>query len=131
MKYVLSFLAAVIALASAGLIEPALKEQMARVDGSERLGVLIALKRQLDGENIIRTIKNKQQRWETTVNALKEIAALDQAGLLSELRSFEASGKVAEIRPLWIVNAVYCEATPEVINRMADRDEVWFVQWDL
>ncbi|MBM3323696.1 hypothetical protein FJY69_09510, partial [candidate division WOR-3 bacterium] len=131
MKYVLSLLAAMIALASAGLIEPALQEQMARTDGPERLGVLIALKHQLDGENIIRTIKDKQQRWETTVNALKEMASRDQTGLLSELRSFEASGRVADIRPLWIINAVYCEATPEVINRMADRDEVWFVQWDL
>ncbi len=131
MKYVLSLLAAVIALASAGLIEPALQEQMARVDGPERLGVMIVLKRQLDAEHIIRTIKDKQQRWETTVNALKEMASYDQAGLLSELYSFEASGKVAEIRPLWIVNAVYCEATPEVINRVADRAEVWFVQWDL
>ncbi len=131
MKYVLSLLAAVIALASAGLIEPALEEQMVRVDGPERLGVMIALKRQLDGENIIRTIKNKQQRWETTVSALKEMASYDQAALLSELRAFEVAGKVAEIRPLWIVNAVYCEATPEVIRTVADRDEVWFVQWDL
>ncbi len=128
--FVLAALAIVAASASAGLIEPALQEQMAQVDGRERLGVMIALTRQLDAEQIINTVKDKQQRWETTVNALKEMASYDQAGLLSELRSFESSGKVADIQPLWIVNAVYCEATPEVINRVADRSEVWFVQWN-
>ncbi|MFO7649715.1 MAG: S8 family serine peptidase, partial [bacterium] len=34
------------------------------------------------------------------------------------------------VTPLWIVNAVYCEATPAVIRSVADRSDVWFVQWD-
>jgi len=129
-KFVLAALVFLAATASAGMIEPALQEQMARVDGPERLGVMIVLQRQLDAEHIIKTIKDKEQRWTTTVGALKEMASFDQAALLAELRTFEASGWVADLQPLWVVNAVYCEATPEVINKMADRVEVWFVQWN-
>ncbi|MEO0074118.1 MAG: S8 family serine peptidase, partial [candidate division WOR-3 bacterium] len=123
-------LIAFLSFSSAALLEPALVEQMARCDGDEKLPVIIALNEQLDAENIIRTIKNKQQRWEVTVSRLKQMAETGQAGLLAELRSFEAAGKVAEIVPMWIVNAVYCEATPEVIQKIAERPEIWLIQWD-
>ncbi len=115
----------------AALVEPALLEQMAKADANDYIGVTIALERQLDAQTIIRTIKNKQQRWETTVSALKAMAQEDQAGLLAELETYARQGKVKTITPLWIANAVYCEATTEVINAIANRDEVWFVQWDL
>ena len=131
MYRVLLSLALVTAFATAALIEPALQEQMAQMDGGERIGVLIGLKDQLDGQTIIRTVKDKQQRWEITVQSLKAMAARDQAGLVALLEQFATSGKVADIQPLWILNAVYCEATAEVIQQIAKRDEVWFVQWNL
>jgi serine protease AprX len=129
-RWLLSLLL-VTAVASAALIEPALQEQMARVDGSERIGVVIALKDQLDGQAIIQTVKDKQQRWEMTVTSLKAMAERDQAGLISLLQAKAAAGKVTDIQSMWIVNAVYCEATREVIRQVANRDEVWFVQWNL
>ncbi|MBM3323789.1 hypothetical protein FJY69_09980, partial [candidate division WOR-3 bacterium] len=115
----------------AALIEPALLEQMAKADANDYLGVTIVLERQLDAQTIIRTVKSKQQRWETTVSALKAMAREDQAGLLAELQAGARQGKVKTIIPLWIANAVYCEAVPEVITAVASRAEVWFVQWDL
>jgi len=120
-----------VGISAAAPIEPLLLEQMAQAKDGERFGVMIALERQLDGENIIRTIKNKEQRWEVTVSTLKEMARVEQAGLLAELRRFEAEARVRDITPLWIVNAVYCQATPDVILKVAERPEVWFVQWDL
>ena len=119
------------AVASAGLLAPALQEKMARVDGREQIGVMIALAEQFDGAQVIRTIKNKQERWETTVNGLRSLATSTQAGLLSELAAWEADGKVSDVQPLWIVNAVYCKATPAVIQAVSDRAEVWFVEWNL
>jgi hypothetical protein len=119
------------AVASAGLLAPALQEKMAQVDGREQIGVMIALAEQFDGAQVIRTIKNKQERWETTVNGLKSLATSTQAGLLSDLAAWEADGKVSDVQPLWIVNAVYCKATPAVIQAVSDRAEVWFVEWNL
>ena len=116
---------------SAGLIEPLLEEQMAKTDGTQKLGVMVVLTEQLDAEHIINTIKDKEQRWTTTVTELKSMAQRTQAGLLSRLNSHAASGAVSDISPLWIVNAIYCEATPEVIREVAERPEVRFVQWDL
>ncbi|UCG43547.1 MAG: S8 family serine peptidase, partial [candidate division WOR-3 bacterium] len=130
-RFVLACVAVLAVTATAAPVEPALLEQMQKASDGEKLGVMIALNEQLDGEHIIRTIKDKQQRWEKTVSSAKEIAERTQAPLLAELRAAEADGDVANIRPMWIANAVYCEAVPGIIERVAQRDEVWFVQWDL
>ena len=116
---------------NAGLIEPLLEEQMAKTDGTTRFGVMVVLNQQLDAERIINTIKDKEARWTTTVTELKSMARTTQAGLLDELDSRVAGQAVADVKPLWIVNAVYCEAVPEVVRALAARPEVWFVQWDL
>jgi len=117
--------------ATAGLIDPALREKTVRVDGREQISVTIALADQFDGARVIRTVKNKQERWETTVNGLQSLASSTQAGLLSELAAYEAKGAVSDVRPFWIVNAVCCKATPAVIQAVADRADVWFVEWNL
>ena len=120
-----------VTVASAGLLGPALQQKMVQVNGREQVGVIIALNQQLDAEHIIKTIKNKQERWETTVSLLKAMASSTQAGLLSALRAGEARGEVSDIQPFWIVNAVYCKATPALIQAISDRAEVWFVDWNL
>ena len=120
-----------VAAASAGLLAPALRDKMLQVDAQQQVGVIIALNEQLDAEHIIQTIKNKQERWETTVSSLQAMASSTQAGLLSALRGAEAEGKVSDIQPFWIVNAVYCKATPAVIQAISDRAEVRFVDCNL
>ncbi|MGC9111806.1 MAG: S8 family peptidase, partial [candidate division WOR-3 bacterium] len=55
----------------------------------------------------------------------------EQAELVDFLKEQQAAGRVADIRPLWIVNAVYCEATPEVIRAVAERQDVNYVNYDL
>ena len=50
---------------------------------------------------------------------------------MSELAKYEADGKVSDIQSFWIVNAVYCKATAAVIQAVADRADVWFVEWNL
>ncbi|MBM3314953.1 hypothetical protein FJY71_03815, partial [candidate division WOR-3 bacterium] len=131
MKRWFAVLAVLAAAGSAALVEPALLEQMARADGDRQLPVMIALNEQLDAGHIIQTIKDKQQRWDVTVSSLKQMAETGQAGLLAELRGLEAQGRVSDVTPLWICNAVYCRATSDVIRKVADRPEVWFVEWDL
>jgi hypothetical protein len=124
-------LLALVAAASGAMIEPALEQQLARLDNNERVGVVIALNDQLDNEAIIAAARTKDERWSMTVQALQSMAANGQAGLLAELRGLEKLGRVADIQSLWIVNAVYCEATAEVVRAVAQRPDVWFVQWNL
>ena len=125
------WLVLVVATASAGIIEPALRDQLGRLDGDAKVGVIVALNEQLDNQAIISAARTKQDRWEVTVSALKEMATRTQAGLLAQLRSGEAKGKVADIQPMWIVNAVYFEATADVINDVVNRPEVMQVEWNL
>ncbi len=111
-------------------IEPLLLERMSTTSKNEYLPVVIALREQFNGEEIIRTIKVKDERWRVTVSGLKELAARTQQGLLQELTRLEREGKARNITPLWIVNAVYCELVSEAILKVAERADVWFVQWD-
>jgi len=122
---------AFVAMASAGLLAPSLQDKMLQTEAREQVGVVIALNEQLDAGHIIQTVKNKQERWETTVSSLKAMASSTQVGLLNALRAYEAEGKVSDIQPFWIVNAVYCKATPAVVQAISDRAEVWFVEWNL
>ncbi|MFO7639563.1 MAG: hypothetical protein R6X14_09790, partial [bacterium] len=48
--------------AGAGTIEPLLQEQLAELDREERVEVMVVLAEQLDGESIIRTLKDKALR---------------------------------------------------------------------
>jgi hypothetical protein len=58
------------------------------------------------------------------VSALRSRAAATQADLAKQLRRAEAQGLVREIRQLWVVNAVACEATKAYLTQLASLDEV-------
>ncbi len=120
-----------IGITIAAPIEPLLLERIGATKTDEYLPVVIALKEQFDGEQIIRTIKNKEERWRVTVNGLKELSRRTQADLLTQLEGYARQGKVKNITPLWIVNAVYCEAVSDVVLKISEHPDVWFIQWDL
>ncbi len=120
-----------VTIGTAAPIEPLLMERMGKAQADEYLPVMVALKEQFDAVSVINTVKNKEARWQITVNGLKELATRSQAGLLAELAGFERQGKVRNVNPLWIVNAVYFEATSDVILQLSERPDVWFIQWDL
>ncbi|MEO0025658.1 MAG: S8 family serine peptidase [candidate division WOR-3 bacterium] len=126
-----SLLVLAVTIVAGAPIEPLLLERMSITSKNEYLPVVIALKEQFNGEQVIRTIKVKDERWRVTVSGLKELAARTQQGLLQELTRLEREGKARNIVPLWIVNAVYCELVSEAILKVAERADVWFVQWDL
>jgi subtilisin family serine protease len=116
---------------SAAPIEPLLLEKMSTASSNEYLPVVIALNEQFNAEQIIRTVKVKDERWRITVNGLKELATRTQGPLLRELEKLQAAGQARNVIPLWIVNAVYCELVPDAILRVSELPGVWFVQWDL
>ncbi|MFO7638230.1 MAG: S8 family serine peptidase, partial [bacterium] len=115
---------------AAAPIEPLLLDQLEKAENQEQFGVMVVLAEQLDGESIIRTLKDKALRRSHTLAALKELSGRAQAGLLAELEGHRLAGRVGEVIPFWLVNAVYCEVTPEVVYSLAARPEVLAVQWD-
>jgi subtilisin family serine protease len=116
-----------------GLVSPELERHLALADGSSRLPVQIVLKRQFDKgllNSLVEGMPRSRRRVEVA-RILQEFAVREQGSLLEFLNGYVGAGAVADIRPLWIVNAVYCEATPAVIRAVAERADVQYVNYDL
>jgi subtilisin family serine protease len=116
----------------AGMIGPSLQEQIGKASPDQKLPVIIALKQQADNEALEKACagKTKEERWAYVVSELKRQSETSQRDLLSFLASEERAGKASKVNGFWIANAVYCEATPEVIREIASRPEIWFVDCD-
>ncbi|MEO0078772.1 MAG: S8 family serine peptidase, partial [candidate division WOR-3 bacterium] len=114
-------------------ITPELERHMATAQTSARLPVHIVLKEQFDTELLNKLVDGmpRAQRRVEVARILQDFSAKQQQALLAWLELEQAQGRVADVRPLWIINAVYCEATPEVIEVLSQRPEVNYVNYDL
>jgi subtilisin family serine protease len=117
----------------AGLIGPSLEGYLATAGPGQKLPVTIALRQQADNVALEKACAGmaKEARWAYVVSNLKRLSEVSQRDLLAYLASEERAGGVSKVTGFWIVNAVYCEATPEVIRAAVARPEVWFADYDL
>jgi len=132
-KRVVLALILVLVTAGFGMISPELAKHMATATAGQRLPVHIVLRNQFDSRllnSLVDGLPRAQRRVEVA-RILSGFSAAEQAGLLAYLETQVVAGAVADVRPLWIVNAVYCEATPEVIRQVAGLAEVGYVNYDL
>jgi serine protease AprX len=125
----------VLALAgiSFALVTPELEKHLSTAQSNQLLPVHVVLKAQYNSDvlnSLVAGMPKPQRRMEVA-RILGEFSAQQQAGLLNLLREHAAAGEVKGIKSLWIVNAVYCEATPAVIREVSDRAEVNYVNYDL
>jgi serine protease AprX len=128
-RRVVVILALVLAGMSFALISPNLQQQLASAQTGQRLPVHIVLKEQFDKDLLNSLVDGmpKPQRRAEVARILREFAADAQAGVLAYLASTDAKN----VESFWIVNAVYCEATPAVIQALSARPEVSYVNYDL
>jgi subtilisin family serine protease len=126
---VVVILVLVLAGMSFGLISPSLHEHLTRTQAGQKLPVQIVLKEQFDKALLNSLVDGmpKVQRRVEVARILKEFSAGQQAAVLAYLATTDAEN----VRSFWIVNAVYCEATPEVIQDVSARPEVNYVNYDL
>jgi subtilisin family serine protease len=109
----------------------------------ERIPVYFVLADQLEGDALRARVAalagdaaaapgaaGKAARRQATVRTLREHAARTQAGLLAALRTLEAQGGAARVRPLWIGNVVGADLAPAAIRALAARPEVVRVNWN-
>jgi hypothetical protein len=73
----------------------------------------------------------KPERRARVGRVLMDFASASQQELLTWLRVKEAEGQVTDISPLWIVNAIGCCATRDVIVAVAQRPDVALIYYDL
>ncbi len=113
------------------LIDPQLEEIIAKTRGDEQVEVLVVFNEQSDEDylrNLVADLPRREQRY-PVVNYLKELSARTQESLLNFLNLQTASNKVSDIHSFWIINALYCKATPEVISEIANRSDVAMIAY--
>jgi len=119
----------VLAGMSFGLISPSLQEHLGTAQAGQKLPVQIVLKEQFDKvllNDLVEGMPKVERRLEV-VRILKEFSAGQQAGVLAYL----AAAGAENVKSFWVVNAVYCEATPAMIAALSARPEVNYVNYDL
>ena len=112
------------------LLGPGLAAWAKTTRPGDRVPVLIALREQVDDVRLesLCSGKSKEERWGLAVKEMQGLSAKTQQGLLEVLRSEERAGRVSDIQPLWIVNAISCKLAPEAVERVLSRDEVWYLE---
>jgi len=103
------------------VVDPLLQRQFDA--GSDRMvDAIVVLTSQADLTSV-RGMARKS-RPGAAVRILRARADLSQRGLRALLERRQAQGKVTNIEPLWIVNAIAVTATPAVIKEIAARHDV-------
>ncbi len=113
-------------------IKQPLLDKMASSGPNELIRINIMMKEQAD-EPYLRGLckgKSKSTRRALVISYLKEISERTQSDLLAYLKDRESQNEVSNITPLWIINAISCEAISSVIEGIAGRAAVKSVDWD-
>ena len=118
-----------------GVIGPDLQKLLATTGSNELIPVSIVLQQQIDNNLLEARCKGlrKAQRWELAVGEMKNLSARTQQPLLNRLQSGVATGAVSGVKdiiPFWIVNAVYCRATPGEIENIVGLNGIRYVESD-
>jgi len=108
-------------------IDPRLLKQLTEAGGM--LPVLVEMTDRAD-LSAARRLRSPLSRREAILRALQTTAEASQAGVRAALFKAEAAGQAADIRPLWIVNAVAARATLTAVLSLAARPDVARVRPD-
>ena len=120
-----------IGFAQVNVIDDELQEVL-NLRSDEMIDITISFKSQADAAQLRAKAERggKSLQREIVVSELKDFASIHQADVMAILQAEEASGKVADINALWIVNAINCKATREVIYNLSSHPDVAALSYD-
>lgn len=120
-----------IGFAQVNVIDDELQEVL-NLRSDEMIDITISFKSQADAAQLRAKAERggKSLQREIVVSELKDFASIHQADVMAILQAEEASGKVADINALWIVNAISCKATREVIYNLSSHPDVAALSYD-
>jgi subtilisin family serine protease len=109
-------------LVRAGYLAPDLQATLAQAFPDEKLKVIVRMVEETD----ISVFPPGQR--EAMVQHLKDFASRSQRDILASLPAY--GDKVAKVKPFWIYNGIFLEATKEVILALAKRPDVGYIEED-
>lgn len=115
------------------LISPELKNVMSGAKSNDLIPIDIVLKKQMDLNDLTKAVENlpKPQRRARVAEILQNFSKEYQRTLIDILKQKEKLNLVRNIQSLWILNAIYCEATREVIAELDNHKEIFYIDYDL
>ena len=117
------------AYAQNSIIEKDLQEVM-NEKGDEPISINIVFKAQMDSEKLndrVANIDSKKARREIVMEELKIFAEKSQQEVVSIIRNEERNGRSSGIVCHWLSNSITCNATKEVIDLLAQRDDIFII----
>ena len=113
-------------------IEPELQAVLNQ-KGDEMISINIILKSQADVQKlqqIAAKANDRESKRETIVNELKSFSKHTQNDIMSILDAESKSGNVDDVRCHWLVNAISCKASSDIIYRIARHADVEVIAYD-
>ena len=115
-------------------IAPDLREEMDKSRSSnDKFGTLIIMEEQFDIQQHTRQLQylGKAQQREAVTTELQQLSQRSQTEVMAYLRQGQRSAIVSDIKPLWIINAIACSMTRDMIEAIAERREVKCILTDM
>jgi len=121
--------------AQAGVIAPALEDDLNAAEGDAPVRALVVLRDQVDIKSLDQELRDANaplaERHEIVVRTLQETAQKAQVGLLAKLETEKAAGRIKGFKAHWLVNAVLVEGIPSAVRALAHRVDVEILEADL
>jgi len=127
-------LAAVLAIAgasaAAGTLSPGMEEALLQAGPDDLVPAVLMMEEFPDQKALLATVRglNREDRRAYVISTMRNIAASSQQSVHAMLAG--RHGDVLDVRVLWGINGVALQATPEVIERLADLPGVRRVLYD-
>jgi subtilisin family serine protease len=127
------FLVILFSLPVFALMSPDLMQVMSSRDADDLIPVDIVLEAQMDIHELESAVEGlpRPERRVTVARLLEEFSRENQHEVLQYLHAMEEQGKVQHIRTFWINNAIYCDASQEVILELDVHKDIYYVDYDL
>ena len=109
-------------------IDNNLAEQMKVVCPNGTVSTLVYLNNQVDvkalSDSISEVKMRHQERHQLVVETLQTTAIDSQVSILQEIDTLNTKGAVSRVQPFWISNVIRVDASPSVIQTLAEREDV-------
>ncbi len=115
------------------MMSPELETIITNANQNDLIPVNIILKEQFDSDALNQMVNGlpKKIRRIEVARILKQFSEEKQKATMNYLKPYIEKDRVIDVTPLWIVNAIHCNATKYIILELSERSDVWFVDYDL
>lgn len=114
--------------ARAGTMDPNLEAVLEKAGEQDVFSVLVFMADRVDVNALYAQFKQdrviRKERHEIVVRSLQERAAQAQSELLVHLDGLKSGNVIEHFESFWIANCIRVDATPDVIRRLAQREDV-------